>query len=107
MDEAVIGRSGVFGYDKTEDITDSRCPRSKSYLVYFGYEMKMPPVLKYPIGEASSCVDLGWSLFAWEAFEINFWHYRYCQLTHTGHSLDTREGQRRVLIIHLIRITMK
>ena len=39
--EAMIGRSGVFGYDETKNVTISFFPLSRSHLVYFGYEMQM------------------------------------------------------------------
>ena len=37
--EAMIGRSGVFGYDETDNAANSLCRRYQTYLVYFGYEM--------------------------------------------------------------------
>ena len=36
---AMIGLSGVFGYDEAEYVTKPLCPLSRSCLVYFGYEM--------------------------------------------------------------------
>ena len=39
--EAMIGRSGVFGYNETENVANSLCLLSQSYFVYFGYEMEM------------------------------------------------------------------